>query len=321
MRRKSKGRVPTTSEFLKSDCFRPSTARPSFSSSHVTDLHKSSCAVISSAETRPPSEACVGRAAAAIQRPSVELESIDCPMCGGGQHEAVLSAGDGLTGIGGTFRVVRCLDCQLSFTNPRPVPRSMGVFYPDDYAPYAGHEPETRPRNVARRRFEHAVLQRDFGYPAHPNDRMTSLYAAIGRATIRGVRRREFWIPYRQPGRLLDFGCGAGDFMKRMREFGWLVEGIDVSRAVANRLGVGAGIRVHIGTLPHPNVRPESFEAVTMWHSLEHVHSPRGPQGGTRGAAAGRNSRRQRSQFRIVVASALSAALVRVGVAATSDAF
>jgi 2-polyprenyl-3-methyl-5-hydroxy-6-metoxy-1,4-benzoquinol methylase len=196
-------------------------------------------------------------------------------MCGGGEHEAVLSAGDGLTGIGGTFCVVRCVDCQLAFTNPRPVPRSMGVFYPDDYAPYAGHEPETRPHNVARRRFEHAVLQRDFGYPAGSNDRMTSLYAAIGKATIRGVRRREFWIPYRQPGRLLDFGCGAGDFMKRMREYGWQVEGIDVSTAVANRLGVGPGIQVHIGTLPHPNVQPESFDAVTMWHSLEHVHNPR----------------------------------------------
>jgi len=231
--------------------------------------------VISSIEKLHPPEAFVGRRAVAIERPSVELESIDCPMCGGGKHEAVLSAGDRLTGIGGTFRVVRCLDCRLSFTNPRPVARSMGVFYPDDYAPYAGHEPETRPRPVTRRRFEHAVLRRDFGYPAQSKDPLTSIYAAIGKATIRGVRRQEFWIPFRPPGRLLDFGCGAGDFMKRMREYGWQVEGIDVSAAVANRLGVGAGIRVHVGTLPHPHVRPESFDAVTMWHSLEHVHSPR----------------------------------------------
>jgi 2-polyprenyl-3-methyl-5-hydroxy-6-metoxy-1,4-benzoquinol methylase len=74
---------------------------------------------------------------------------------------------------------------------------------------------------------------------------------------------------------MLDFGCGAGDFMKRMREHGWSVEGIDVSPAVAHRLRESAGIHVHVGTLPHPDIRPESFDAIAMWDSLEHVHSPR----------------------------------------------
>jgi 2-polyprenyl-3-methyl-5-hydroxy-6-metoxy-1,4-benzoquinol methylase len=151
----------------------------------------------------------------------------------------------------------------------------MGLFYPDEYTPYSRHEPGARPRPLLRRRFEHAVLQRDFGYPARSNDKMTSVYAAIGKAVIHGARQREYWIPYRQPGRLLDFGCGAGDFMKRMREFGWTVEGIDFSPEVADRLRAGAGFRVHVGTLPHPDIRPESFDAVAMWHALEHVHDPR----------------------------------------------
>src|SRR5690606_859243 len=28
------------------------------------------------------------------------------------------------------------------------------------------------------------------------------------------------------------------------------------------------------GSLPHPQLRPGSFDVVTMWHSLEHVHRP-----------------------------------------------
>jgi SAM-dependent methyltransferase len=122
---------------------------------------------------------------------------------------------------------------------------------------------------------EHAVLRHDFGYPVEPMDAKTAVLAAIGKAMVRSSRHREFWIPYRQPGRMLDFGCGAGDFMKRMREYGWNVEGIDISAAVANRLRDSAGFRVHIGTLPHPGIRPESFDAIAMWHSLEHVHRPR----------------------------------------------
>src|SRR5262249_10832020 len=31
----------------------------------------------------------------------------------------------------------------------------------------------------------------------------------------------------------------------------------------------------YVGTLPHPDLRPGSFDVVTMWHALEHVHRPR----------------------------------------------
>jgi 2-polyprenyl-3-methyl-5-hydroxy-6-metoxy-1,4-benzoquinol methylase len=232
--------------------------------------------VISSAEIDHSQEGCVGRVSAAIEPHAfAELESIDCPHCGRCEHETVLSASDQWTRLGLTFFVVRCRRCRLCFTNPRPPQETMGAFYPDHYGPFSGHEPGTRPRPHSRRRFEHAVLRRDFGYPAQPNDKMASIFATIGKATIRGTRRREFWIPYRHPGRLLDFGCGAGDFLKRMRQYGWTVEGIDVSSTMADRLRLEAGIRVHIGTMPHPDVRPESFDAITMWHSLEHVHNPR----------------------------------------------
>src|SRR5207244_3893587 len=34
------------------------------------------------------------------------------------------------------------------------------------------------------------------------------------------------------------------------------------------------GLRALVGSLPHPDLRPCSFDVVTMWHSLEHVHDP-----------------------------------------------
>jgi SAM-dependent methyltransferase len=34
------------------------------------------------------------------------------------------------------------------------------------------------------------------------------------------------------------------------------------------------GIRAYVGTLPHFDLEPESFDVITMWHSLEHVHEP-----------------------------------------------
>jgi 2-polyprenyl-3-methyl-5-hydroxy-6-metoxy-1,4-benzoquinol methylase len=215
-------------------------------------------------------------AAAPEQNVSVQLESVDCPLCAGQDYKTVVVSGDHLTRIGGNFRVVQCRCCQLAFTNPRPTERSIGLFYPESYGPYSGHEPGMRVGRSLRRRLEHAVLRRRFGYPSQPTGPVTAVMGALGNAMIRTTRQRESWIPFRQPGRMLDFGCGAGGFMKRMREHGWNVEGIDVSHEVAHQLRESAGFQVHVGTLPHPDIRPESFDAIAMWHSLEHVHSPRG---------------------------------------------
>jgi 2-polyprenyl-3-methyl-5-hydroxy-6-metoxy-1,4-benzoquinol methylase len=101
------------------------------------------------------------------------------------------------------------------------------------------------------------------------------LLAALGRTAIRGRRRRARWIPFRGQGKLLDFGCGRARFGSRMREQGWSVEGLDASAEVAAAVEREEGIRVHLGSLPHADLAPGSFDAVTMWSALEHVHEPR----------------------------------------------
>ncbi|MGE3315142.1 MAG: class I SAM-dependent methyltransferase [Planctomycetaceae bacterium] len=216
------------------------------------------------------------RAVTLPQESSVELEAVDCLLCGGQDHETVIVASDPVTKIGGNFRVVRCRDCGLSFTNPRPTINSIGRFYPDSYGPYTGRDEDALTTGGWRHTLTQAVMRADFGYPpAAPIDLKTRMLALAGRMTMRRSRQRQSWIPFRAPGRLLDFGCGAGDFLKRMRELGWTVEGMDFSEKVAREIFDSSGIRVHLGSLPHPDIRPEQFDAVTMWNSLEHVHQPR----------------------------------------------
>jgi 2-polyprenyl-3-methyl-5-hydroxy-6-metoxy-1,4-benzoquinol methylase len=94
------------------------------------------------------------------------------------------------------------------------------------------------------------------------------------RVVIRRTRSRERWIPFRAPGRLLDFGCGAGEFVRHMRECGWNAEGLDSCPRMVEVLRQKGQFRVHLGTLPHPDLPAGSLDAVTMWHSLEHVPFP-----------------------------------------------
>ena len=64
--------------------------------------------------------------------PEIELETVRCPGCSGGDFDPILSARDHLTGLGTEFAVVRCTSCDLVVTNPRPTSDSLGYFYPND---------------------------------------------------------------------------------------------------------------------------------------------------------------------------------------------
>jgi SAM-dependent methyltransferase len=50
---------------------------------------------------------------------------------------------------------------------------------------------------------------------------------------------------------------------------------LDVSAAAVKAIQEGTGIRALAGSLPHDELEPASFDLITMWHSLEHVHEPK----------------------------------------------
>lgn len=179
--------------------------------------------------------------------PLVEWEEPDCLLCGGSRSTPILEAPDRLPDSTGLwFAVVQCLDCGLCFTNPRPSAASIGQFYPASYRPH--HLPDFGRENKSWR----PLLPSPWGRP-------------------RKWRRSLDW---HGQGRLLDFGCGGGTFLQRMHRQGWHVTGVDVSPAAVRRVSEGLGLPALLGTLPHPGLRPGSFDVITMWHSLEHVHRP-----------------------------------------------
>jgi SAM-dependent methyltransferase len=73
--------------------------------------------------------------------------------------------------------------------------------------------------------------------------------------------------------RLLDFGCGCGDFLKRIQAQGWRVTGLDLAEAAVER-ACAQGLDAHVGTLPTLQWSAGNFDAITMWQSLEHTHQP-----------------------------------------------
>jgi len=73
------------------------------------------------------------------------------------------------------------------------------------------------------------------------------------------------------PGRLLDVGCGSGEFLQAASRLGWRPVGLEVTAgaaAVARRVS-GAGLVA--GDLLRSPLRANSFDAVTLWGVIEHV--------------------------------------------------
>lgn len=175
-------------------------------------------------------------------------EETPCLLCGRDESDVIAEGADQLAapGAGLRFAVVQCRHCRLAYTNPRPIPDTIGRFYPRDYVP---HEPRADGRT---RRPSRASL-RLFGRPC--------------------VERRGY-LPWPGTGRLLDFGCGAGGFLQRMAGLGWRVTGIDSSNRAVESIRPDSRITTLVGTLPHADLAPGSFDVVTMWQSLEHVHQP-----------------------------------------------
>jgi 2-polyprenyl-3-methyl-5-hydroxy-6-metoxy-1,4-benzoquinol methylase len=180
---------------------------------------------------------------------AVGWEETPCPLCRQSGGTPVIEAPDPLppTGTGLVFAVVRCDHCGLTFTNPRPSEDTIARFYPTDYRPHRRASKMRQSRRV--RPFWARLLGRPCG-------------------------ERRGMLPWPGVGRLLDFGCGAGSFLLTMAEQGWQVTGLDASVGAVQHIREHHGLTALVGTLPHPELRPGSFEVVTMWHSLEHVHHP-----------------------------------------------
>lgn len=75
------------------------------------------------------------------------------------------------------------------------------------------------------------------------------------------------------PGRLLDVGCGKGWFLAAARDAGWQVVGVEFAPAAAASASLAHGVEVIPGDfleVPLDGV----FDAITMWHVLEHLPDP-----------------------------------------------
>ena len=167
-----------------------------------------------------------------------------CPVCGSPDLLDKLRVQDKSVSQE-TFTIQQCAGCEFQFTNPRPDAASIGKYYESDA--YVSH-------NSAAQGLVNRV------------------YKAVRYFTVRRKVALITQLNGGQPGRLLDYGCGTGHFLAQARRTGWQVSGLEPNprarQDATARVGQPVQEPTALATLP-----AGSFDTITLWHVLEHVHA------------------------------------------------
>ena len=143
--------------------------------------------------------------------------------------------------------IVRCRGCGLLYAHPMPGPDALLTRYGDDYF--------------------HCPTPIEGGYEDYRADE------PLIRKTFR-LRLPLFLPEVSVDARaVLDVGCATGAFLEVMRERGWTATGIEVSPAVRDTARA-KGFAVTEKTLEQAGFAPASFDLITMWDVIEHLHDP-----------------------------------------------
>jgi SAM-dependent methyltransferase len=87
--------------------------------------------------------------------------------------------------------------------------------------------------------------------------------------------RRETILHYKSGGAVLDLGCSSGGFLAAMKGPTWKLYGIEMSERTAREAERNSGGQVFAGDILDAPFPSESFEVITCFHVLEHLHKPR----------------------------------------------
>lgn len=168
-----------------------------------------------------------------------------CPLCSNSKISLYLKCTDHLLSKE-EFELFRCSQCGFVFTREYPDAHDIGKYYETE--DYISHDDRAE-----------GVLNK--------------IYRSARKVMLHRKKRSVENATGYKNGRILDIGCGTGYFAGTMKKGGWDVTGIE-----PNKKARDFGSRLFAIDVLSPDEISDlpdgSFDAVTMWHVLEHLNDP-----------------------------------------------
>lgn len=203
-----------------------------------------------------------------------------CPVCGARDREKLYgNLWDRLYGAPGLWELYRCECCGSGYLDPRPSKESVALAYEQ----YPTHEVSCdidlsglRRGQRLRLAMRNGYLNHKYGYVLRPSARWGYFAMHLLPPPLRlewDHYARHLGVARPGQNRLLDVGCGNGEYMSRAKMAGWDVHGLDFDPKAAS-LAQLKGFDVWVGEYGGAPFKPESFDVITSNQVIEHVHDP-----------------------------------------------
>jgi 2-polyprenyl-3-methyl-5-hydroxy-6-metoxy-1,4-benzoquinol methylase len=164
-----------------------------------------------------------------------------CPVCENDNFKTFLKGKDHFLS-GEEFTIVECSDCGFRFTNPRPDAQDIARYY--DSPDYIAHD-------------------------AGKHDLIQSIYKIVRKITIRN--KCSIVKIYSNGKAIMDIGCGTGEFLNSCQKNNYQTTGIEPNEKAGKFAAENFGLTI-FDESKLDDFSPATFDVVTMWHVLEHVH-------------------------------------------------
>jgi len=195
-----------------------------------------------------------------MPKPTSKAEIISCPLCN--SHSSFeLASRDLMFKKSKLYNYYVCNFCNLSFIHPMPSLDDIKSFYPDSYMIF-------EPAKIKKLKyFEKLKLKYKHGYKELLED--NSMNYLLSLFTIYSHEN----IDFIKNGKFLDIGCGNGSRLLKMKQLGWDVSGVEMSKKAYNECKKN-GLNVFNSTLENTSFESNSFDVIYLSHLIEHLPNP-----------------------------------------------
>lgn len=166
-----------------------------------------------------------------------------CPVCGNNNFKSFFTCTDFFVS-GEQFTIMECTGCGFKYTANAEIEENIGRYYQSEE------------------------------YISHSNTSkglVNAVYHQVRNYMIGRKRRLVEKATGAKTGQILDVGAGTGFFLNEIKKHGWQVTGTEKStdaRAFAKKeFGLEMDEPEQLFRFEN-----ESFDAITLWHVLEHIH-------------------------------------------------
>jgi len=168
-----------------------------------------------------------------------------CPLCSSENISFHLECRDHFLS-GESYSLFKCSSCRFVFTQDYPGQEEMGKYYESD--DYLSHNDNSG------------------GFSDRIYQFVRNIMLLRKRAIIKNITALK-------TGTILDIGSGSGYFAAAMKNAGWRVKGIELNEKARN-LSVNKFVLDVIDPKDIATLKSASFDCITLWHVLEHLHEP-----------------------------------------------